>query len=511
MALSIEVYRNLEDIVGPENVSNHPGILESYGYSDLKFAAIVLPANTAEVQAVVKLCNKHKITFKAHSTGWGIWNDTNNPNAIKLDMKRMNHIVEINEKSMYAVVEPYVIIAQLQAELMKRGLNMNVTGCGVNASAMPFTAHAGIGHMGETTSYREKNILGVEWVTPEGEIVKMGSLGSGNGWFCGDGPGPSLRGIVMGAVAPMGGIGIFTRAATKVYPWPGPIDFNIEGVSPYYLPKEPPANFFYGYYSFPTVEDMCEAQRKIGESEIAFEVMGFNFAMVAANMATSNIEDVKYLEEFRKQVQGRGFQVILAGTSEDDLAYKKQVLMQIMAENHGKSLEPVSEPKIAAGFIWRCIRISASIRECFRIRGLKQHSAVLGGSFMFAKEVRFVENLAKVKKQLTDQGLVRDDGTGYICWTHESGHLGHAEMLFQWNENSPKTNSAKMELRKRAFDIALETKYGIPGVAMGDGPHDIFGPHVSNYHLWMRKLKKEFDPNGLSDTLMYVSAKDGPN
>ncbi len=513
MALSKEIYRAFEDIVGNENVSNHPAIIDSYGLGWQRpgfverFAAIVLPKDTAEVQAIIKLCNKHRIPFKASSTGFGFWNDPAGPDVIKLDMKRMNRIVEINEKSMYAVVEPYVITAQLQAELMKRGLNMNVIGCGVNSSALPFTAHAGIGHCGETTSYRERNILGVEWVTPEGEIVRMGSLGSVGEWFCGDGPGPSLRGIVMGSVAPCGGIGVFTRAAMKVYPWPGPVDFDIEGVSPHYLPKEMPPNFFYGYYSFPTVEDMCEAQRKIGESEIAFQVMGFNVAMVAANMATNNQEDIKFLEEFRKQIQGRGFQVILAGNSANDMDYKKRVLKQIMEEHQGISLQPLDDSKIGAGFVWRCIRISASIRECFRIRGTRQHAAFLGGTQMFAKEVRYMENLAKVKQRLTDEGIIRDDTAGYIGWTHELGHLGHGEMLFQLNEDTPRALAATGELRAQAIKIALETHYGVPSQVGGDALHEMFGPLACNYHSWLRKVKQAFDPNDLSDALLYITAK----
>ncbi len=31
------------------------------------------------------------------------------PGIIYLDLRRMNRIIEINEKNMYAVVEPYVI------------------------------------------------------------------------------------------------------------------------------------------------------------------------------------------------------------------------------------------------------------------------------------------------------------------------------------------------------------------------------------------------------------------
>jgi glycolate oxidase len=474
------------------------------------FSAIVLPKDTFEVQAIVKLCNKHKITFKPTSTSFSLpYSDPAGPDAIKLDLKRMNHIVEINEKSMYAVVEPYVITAELQAELMKRGLNMNVAGCGVNASAHPFAAHQGIGHTGETTSYRERNILGVEWVTPEGEIVRMGSLGSGGEWFCGDGPGPSLRGIVMGTVSPLGGMGVFTRAGMKVYPWPGPAQFKTEGVSPHYLPPEMPKNFFYGYYSFPTVQDMCEAQRKLGESEIAFQIMGFNIAMVAANMATSNPEDIKLLKQLRKGIQGRGFQVVLAGNSEADFEYKRRVLQQIMDEHHAKSLAPLEDPQIGAGFIWRCIRVSASIRECFRMRGPKAFGGFIGGTYPFAKEVRFYEKLAVLKQRLTDEGILHDDTAGYIAWTHELGHIGHGETLLHTTEDArlPRAAAALEEMFTEAFNQSLETCYGVPGNVWGDAMHDKFGPHAYNYHLWMRKVKQAFDPDDLSDALCHITAK----
>ena len=136
----------------------------------------------------------------------------------------MNRILEINEKNMYAVVEPYVIYAQLQAELMKRGLNCNITGAGSNCSGLPLAAHANLGHLSLSGSYGERNLLAAEWVTPEGEIVRLGSLGSLGEWFCGDGPGPSLRGSLRGNVMPLGGLGVYTKAAQKVYHWPGPAD-----------------------------------------------------------------------------------------------------------------------------------------------------------------------------------------------------------------------------------------------------------------------------------------------
>ena len=74
MALKAEIYRALEDVVGPENISEDPVILDSYAWrSGLlagtdkfvpRFEAVTLPQNTEEVQAIVKLCNRYKIQLR---------------------------------------------------------------------------------------------------------------------------------------------------------------------------------------------------------------------------------------------------------------------------------------------------------------------------------------------------------------------------------------------------------------------------------------------------------------
>ena len=40
---------------------------------------------------------------------------------------------------------------------------------------MPLAAHEGIGHMSGTCSISERNLLALEWVTPEGELIQTGS------------------------------------------------------------------------------------------------------------------------------------------------------------------------------------------------------------------------------------------------------------------------------------------------------------------------------------------------
>ena len=516
MALKKDVYRAFEDAVGPENISDDPAVLDSYAWrSGLvaktekfvpRFEAVTLPQNTKEVQAVVRLCNKFGLQFKASSTGWGPYCDPSGPGVIKLDLRRMNRIIEINEKNMYAVVEPYVIYAQLQAELMKRGLNTNITGAGSNCSALPVAAHQGIGHMSQSASYGDRNLLAVEWVTPDGEVIRLGSLGSLSEWFCGDGPGPSLRGILRGNTVPLGGLGVYTKAAQKVYHWAGPATFPIEGVSPDYAPSEIPPGFMVRYIHFPSAEIMTQAVRKVGESEIGFILMGFNPAMVCGNKARSNEEDLALLKQYTAEVQGPGFLLIIVGNSPDDFAYKKEVLKLIMEEFNGKSLKDVEDPKNAGGFLWRFIRVTGSIRETCRATGC--FGGEVGGTDVFGLMQTYISRASKVKQSYIDKGLLHADGTDPFVQSIEHGHQGHGELLIRYFPRNPESAMAARELYMEANRTAVEGKFGVPAHVWSDEIHDMYGPYACNYTKWLRKIKKTFDPNNASEPSHYISAKE---
>ena len=83
MELAKEVYQALEDIVGPEYITQDPAIRDTYNQvwgNKLMFdekwsirpAAVLLPATTEEIQAIVKVCNKYHILFKSFSSGFEI-------------------------------------------------------------------------------------------------------------------------------------------------------------------------------------------------------------------------------------------------------------------------------------------------------------------------------------------------------------------------------------------------------------------------------------------------------
>ena len=250
MTFSKEAYQDLEDIVGPEYISDDPSIQDSYAFQWLaelvrpeqshympRPVAVILPASTEEVQAITRVCNKYKIKIKPISTGWYHWAGPikDEDDTLQVDLRRMNRILEIDEKNMFAIVEPYVICAQLQAEVMKRGLNINIIGAGASTSIVASAcAYAGMGPSTYWLGHNSDNVLGMEWVTPSGEIIRTGSLGSGDGWFCSEGPGPSVRGICRGFLGSRGGLGVYTKCAIKLSHWPGPPEFKIRGTVPAY-------------------------------------------------------------------------------------------------------------------------------------------------------------------------------------------------------------------------------------------------------------------------------------
>jgi len=250
MALSREVYRALEDIVGAEYISDDPALLDTYIYPQNatsihlgpyyhvytpRGACVTLPATVEEVQGIVKVCNKYKVKYKASATFWGGMGYPSHNDVVQIDMRRFNHIVQMDKKNMFAVVEPYVIGATLQAEAMKLGMNTHLIGAG--SSCSPLASAIGFAGAGPDSLYMAKggeNILGAEWVMPDGNIVRTGSLGAGLGWFTGEGPGPGIRGIIRGALGTRGAMGVFTKVALKLYPWPGPATLPVYGKIPAY-------------------------------------------------------------------------------------------------------------------------------------------------------------------------------------------------------------------------------------------------------------------------------------
>jgi glycolate oxidase len=74
MSLPANIYKELENIVGPEYISDKEYILAAYRHQGPGSAgrekssgpaSILLPGTTEEVQAIVKACNRYGIKYAA--------------------------------------------------------------------------------------------------------------------------------------------------------------------------------------------------------------------------------------------------------------------------------------------------------------------------------------------------------------------------------------------------------------------------------------------------------------
>jgi hypothetical protein len=362
MAFAGEIYKAFETIVGKRNISEDPGILETYrciaaqssahyGPYDHKTPlpqAVLLPGSTDEVRNIVRLCNKYKIQFKASTTFWSAMGYIGSNNAIQLDMRRMKSI-EIDEKNMIAIVEPYAIAAVIQAEAMKVGLNLNIPGVGCSSSTLASTAGwAGFGPTSISMGCSSENMLGTEWVLPDGEVLRTGSLGAGSGWFCGEGPGPGTRAVLRGFMGSTGSIGVCTKVAVRLHPWPGPAYIPTRGTVPAYKAVLPD-NFKSYTLCFPSWEAYANGIALLHENDVVylghrqFNMFGRDIKTAMLKILTDpdrqlcDIPELVNDPELKKANDDMKIeiQVVIAGMAKNDLAYKEKALDKILELSGG--------------------------------------------------------------------------------------------------------------------------------------------------------------------------------
>ncbi len=531
MALQENEYDMLESIVGPENISDDPAILDGYAFQffgpgpmgaeevsteKLKWAprpeAVILPESVEEVQAIVKLCNKQDLKYKAHSTGWGDYAAPGMEGVIQLDLRRMDGILEINEEGMYAVVEPYVTFSQLQAEAMKKGLNVPMIGAGGNCSPLAsVTSMKGEQWYGPQLGYNDRNLLATEWVSPTGEIVGVGSLGSGAGWFCGDGPGPSLRGIIRGHTGAMGGLGVFTKAAIRLFDWPGPPEIEVEGQTPA-LWWDYPDNLNAYFVSFPGWEELADFGYKVGEAEIAYFFTKISAPMLgiaaAKNIMDVGAEMVKEVFETMDEMTGYTVLVVTAAYTPEEAEYQEKVMEEIIDETGGtERMDIFSRFDLDKFVVGGMMRASITDLGVFAPGGAfySTHGAVDTWDFATTEG----EVGEEIKKKYIEKGVIVDDGADN-AWgqTYEQAHMGHLEELTLYDPSDSESLEGLIEYVEECDKKDFEEHVGHPFCMAGDRYHDWFGPEMCNYQIWQRKIKKTFDPNNTSDPSSYISPKD---
>lgn len=556
----------LKEIVGDRWVCADPCMMDTYSFymnpevlikDGGQFAprpvAVVLPKSTEEVQSLVKYCNTTDLMVKPISTGFGTWAAASRDRVIILDLKRMNRIINIDVKNQIAVIEPYVKAIDLQTELFKHGLNVHVVSSGGSHSILASTTSAwGYGLTGSSMSFSGRNLLGAEWVLPTGDVYTLGSMGNNSGWFTADGPGPSVRGIMRGFQGTMGGLGVFTKCAVKLYKWDGPKQLITGGKSPNYVLKKIPKKMSMNALSFPTEQAIKDAGYKLGEAEIDYSEFRTPMFFTALGITDNNADLKMFLDSgvIQKMAKMGVISSAVVGYSEREYKWKMRALKQILRETRGVIMPSATKPgpkqmpvvrkilynkwiqwglnkikdpmwifrripilqhllfllpesrEVYSKMFWLLIRHAINTQGCFRpSSGM---FTTLGSFDTWDMGVEQSNWIAEAKMKYIKEGKILDDGGDLGSGgTFENGHMGYLEGIGLYDPSRRECVIAAGELVGAGIQATIDKAMGIPIAGFGTEAHKVYGPKCYNYHNYLAKIKSKFDPNTASDPFFY--------
>jgi len=511
-----EACRELEAIVGPDYITTDPVHCQAYtghGFGREVFwfqgvaqmpACVVIPENTGQVAMIVKLCNRYNIPYSPMSTHCIAGITLFHTDMLLIDLRRMDKL-EIDGKNMYATVEPAVTYAQMQGEILKRDLcSVNPGGGGV-ASVLANHLLQGQGIFNwRITPVSLRRINGVEWVSPEGEVFRFGSLVEGeDGGYCQEGLGTNVMGMLKGVSSWMGGMGIVTKLTTKLYPFQ-PEELEPDGIGPNTCVKLPPRVRYYNI-TFPTLDAIEKAIDEIGKAQIGAAVNKVpsywrGIAKARGDRDFRNTFWEVWNETTPEMVANTIIlRVLLVGrASQSQLDYEEQVLMDIVSENGGTPRRTPQSDEATFQY--------ANTPDMWMPTGMFGGTMIGHESSQCTRKsgTAFRDRLQEYpfKADFFDQ---KSELPWFCSWS--LGRIGYAEChcFPDAQQIDPEDPEFQPEQTGRIVSWVMcegptiATKTGFHGLTEGIlHPIRTYSPAHQNYDVWLDRLKQEFDPKGLS-------------
>jgi len=217
MSLPSAFVESLRAALGERGVSADPQTLDAYAADALGRGhapdVVVRPADTAQVAAVARLCQAHRVPLVVRGAGTGYTGGAvPTRGGVVLSVERLNRILEIDPVNLTVVVEPAVITGDLQRAVEARGLyyppdpaSLEMSSIGGNVAECAGGPRAF--KYGTTKRY----VLALEAVLPTGEIIHTGSKAVKNV------VGYDLTQLLVGSE---GTLAIVTRITLRLLPYP---------------------------------------------------------------------------------------------------------------------------------------------------------------------------------------------------------------------------------------------------------------------------------------------------
>lgn len=409
--------------------------------------AVVFVETAEDVQAVVKIANKHKTPVICRGAGTNVVGACSVVHGgIILNFSKMNKIKEISRENMTAIVEPGAVLGDLQKEAQKLGLfyppdPSNLAVSTIGGSIAQNSGGAKSFKYGTTKDY----VIDLKVVMANGEILHTGANTIKNA------TGYNLGSLFAGSE---GTLGIIVEATLKLIP----------------MPESKKVLMAY----FDTVADAVKAVNSVIEQRIypaTIDFMDKNALMTVEKFYPANLLTEK---EALLLIEIDGF--------ECSLAYQENVIVNVL-KSCGACEIQASHNEDEYNKIWTARR--SSMGACARLK-----PNVTTDDVIVPRE-NLAELVLGIRKICERYGLD-------VCMV---GHVGdgsvHPQIPIDYNNEDEykRYKLAKSEIYDLTARLGgiLSGEHGI-GLEKRKHIHKVINSVSLDY---MRQIKKTFDPNNI--------------
>lgn len=207
---------HFRELLSAEQVIEHPLERSLYArdgsIAEGQCGLVLLPESTEQVVACMKLAKERELVVVPRGSGTGLTGGAIPlDDAVVLSLARMNRILEIDEATPCAWVEPGVLNLDISTAVRHLGLHYapdpsSQAACSIGGNVATNSGGPHCLSYGVTAQH----ILGMEMVTAEGAVLNLGGLAP-------DVPGYDLRGLAIGGE---GTLGVVTKVCVRLTPNP---------------------------------------------------------------------------------------------------------------------------------------------------------------------------------------------------------------------------------------------------------------------------------------------------
>ncbi len=452
-----KIINRLISLVGKESVLLEKETLENYAHDETPLyhsmpEVVVKPANKNQIAEIMMIANEKVIPVTPRGGGTSLSaGAVPIYNGIVLSLEKMNHIKEVDEKNLMAIVEPGIITGIMEKELSNYNLffppdPVSLDSCTIGGNIAECAGGPRAMKYGVTKNY----VTGLEIVLADGAIIRLG------GKLLKNVTGYDLLDLFVGSE---GTLGIVTEATIKTLTIP-------EIIVDLYIP-------------FKTIADA---------SHFSIEVLRKGFMPTAIELMDGDVVRMveKYLQRKIPYREANGHTIVEIDGNDKDYARK-------MWENIGD-------------IALKCNALDVFVAETPQDRErIWETRKKIGESLKAQTKIIAREDLVVPRDKISDLIYqLKECVKEFNCELYAFGHLGDGNMhtdVGTINKNEKKLNNQDWiaQMRRRMYEITIQLGGTITaehGVGLSKIPYLSLAHDKRTIELMM-KIKKEFDSQNI--------------